>query len=160
MSKVVYREEGFQNYQKERRKEDETGPLGTKDNPVCAKCQGRSSSPVSVTQTMRLGPYYLWDRIERRTVIAHRSESPHYIVITHTWGRWRKIPFSDVPVPGVLWPVPENTLFNVISLPSLLARVPFAARYIWFDLFCIPQNMSDPNFEARANRDCQSGYDF
>jgi len=95
-------------------------------------------------------PYYLWDRIERRTVITHRLESPHYIVISHTWGRWRKIPFSDVPVPGVPWPVPENTLFNVISLPSLLARVPFAARYIWFDLFCIPQNMSDPNFEARA----------
>jgi hypothetical protein len=35
-------------------------------------------------------PYYLWDLIERRTVIVHGiPRVPQYVCISHTWGRWK-----------------------------------------------------------------------
>lgn len=95
-------------------------------------------------------PYYLWDRLESRTVVTSGLGSPKYIAISHTWGRWRKRPSSNVFVQGVPWQVPENTLFGVVSLPSLLALVPFPTRYIWFDLVCIPQDMSHPVLGQQA----------
>lgn len=95
-------------------------------------------------------PYFLWDRLESRTVVTRGLASPKYIAISHTWGRWRKTPSSDVLVQGVPWQVPENTLFEAVCLPALLALVPFPARYIWFDLVCIPQDMSHPVLGPRA----------
>jgi hypothetical protein len=95
-------------------------------------------------------PYFLWDRLESRTVVTRGLVSPKYIAISHTWGRWRKTPSSDVLVQGVPWQVPQNTLFEAVSLPALLALVPFPARYIWFDLVCIPQDMSHPVLGPRA----------
>ena len=95
-------------------------------------------------------PFYLWDKTENRTVTTEGLQSPTYAAISHTWGRWRLQPSVDAHVEGVPWPVPENSLFQVRNLPWLMAQVPTHTRYIWFDLLCIPQNMSDPLFGPRA----------
>jgi hypothetical protein len=95
-------------------------------------------------------PYYLWDRTERRAVTMKALGSPEYLAISHTWGRWQPSPATPVRVPGVPWRVPVNTLFDVTTLPDLMERIVFPVRYIWFDLLCIPQEMSDPNFAPRA----------
>ena len=95
-------------------------------------------------------PFYLWDKTENRTVTTEGLQSPRYAAISHTWGRWRLQPSVDADVEGVPWPIPENSLFQVSNLRWLMAQVPTHTRYIWFDLLCIPQNMSDPVFGARA----------
>lgn len=85
-------------------------------------------------------PYYLWDTLLRRTVKFHEiqpSETLEYTCISHTWGRWRKEPWQWVTLPGVPWSVPEITRYEVSQLPDELGRL--GARYVWFDLFCIPQ---------------------
>lgn len=88
-------------------------------------------------------PFFLWDALEGRTVTVGTLEScPPYTCISHTWGRWRKD--SSLVIPGVPWPVPENTRYDIGSLPKWLAGLMDDSnkggnRYIWFDLFCIPQ---------------------
>ena len=86
-------------------------------------------------------PYYLWDKVERKTV--HFEENiPQYSVVSHTWGRFR-IPGKEAVIPNVPWPVPcldSKLLFDIRSLPEILARFPVSTRYIWFDLVCIPQD--------------------
>lgn len=85
-------------------------------------------------------PFYLWDTVARQTVVTSSLQVfPEYVCISHTWGRWRKS--SNAPVPGVPWLVPENTLYDVCDLPEQLAQLGFG--YIWFDLFCIPQDESE-----------------
>lgn len=86
-------------------------------------------------------PYFLFDTHNRCTVETSGIESyPDYTVISHTWGRWVKD--SPVDVAGIPWKVPQNTRFDVHELPHMLAEVPSTTRYIWFDLFCIPQDGS------------------
>lgn len=95
-------------------------------------------------------PYYLWDTIAQQTILVedlvHQSTEqpprcPDYICISHTWGRWRKP--TAVQVPGVKWPVPENERYDVRDLPAMLTQSELGCRYVWFDLFCIPQSGDD-----------------
>lgn len=90
--------------------------------------------------------FFLWDRDSRRTVeVSSLVSRPQYTAISHTWGRWEKVVSGQVKktnVPGVNgWQVPENTIFDVVSLPKILSRVP-ATRFVWLDLVCIPQDGS------------------
>ena len=66
---------------------------------------------------------------------------PDYICISHTWGRWIIDKAPAVDVPGVNWPVPQNTLFRVEDLPDRLEAA-FPGKCIWLDLVCIPQDRS------------------
>ena len=86
-------------------------------------------------------PYYLWD-IQAGATVRCPPGHIDYLVISHTWGRWR-IGDQSVQLKGVPWLVPSNTIFNVEDLPSILSGVPFDTRYIWFDLVCIPQDGSE-----------------
>ncbi|KAH6971535.1 hypothetical protein BKA56DRAFT_594458 [Ilyonectria sp. MPI-CAGE-AT-0026] len=91
-------------------------------------------------------PFFLWDRDSRRTVeVSSLVSRPQYTAISHTWGRWEKVVAGQVKktnVPGVdAWQVPENTIFDVVSLPTILSKVP-ATRFVWLDLVCIPQDGS------------------
>ncbi|RDW90946.1 hypothetical protein BP5796_02111 [Coleophoma crateriformis] len=107
----------------------------------------RCSTGASIIACPWLGdtpglPFYLWD-VAAREVVEVSSLPPDvaYTAISHTWGRWPK----DAPiwVPGVTeWLVPQNEVFDVLNLPSILAKVPTTTPYIWFDLVCIPQNGS------------------
>lgn len=84
-------------------------------------------------------PHYLWDVAECCTVTV--SELPFvsdYTCISHTWGRWRLDSYASIP--GVPWLVPENSLYNVRMLPDMFFQL--GVRYVWFDLFCIPQDGS------------------
>lgn len=84
-------------------------------------------------------PHYLWDVAECRTVtVSEMPDVPEYTCISHTWGRWRLN--SSASIPGVPWPVPENSLYNVCMLPDMFFQL--GVRYVWFDLFCIPQDGS------------------
>ena len=83
-------------------------------------------------------PYYLWDSVTKVTFTVPQTFSHEYTCISHTWGRWRLPSFTRVP--GVPWDVPQNSLYNVRDLPQMLEGL--GARYIWFDLFCIPQDGS------------------
>ncbi|KAF2726904.1 hypothetical protein EJ04DRAFT_557715 [Polyplosphaeria fusca] len=88
-------------------------------------------------------PYYLWDiKAERTVEVDTLTSRPSYTAISHTWGRWRtgtsvKLRFvSD-------WEVPQNSIFDVSQMPSILGSVPVPTPYIWFDLVCIPQDHSE-----------------
>ena len=88
-------------------------------------------------------PKYLWDVAAKQTVLAKEiKEFPQYVTISHTWGRWRVRDRPRVEIQGVPWLVPENTRFCIQDLPDELQRLPFSCAYIWFDLFCIPQDRS------------------
>jgi hypothetical protein len=107
----------------------------------------RCSTGASITACPWLGdisglPFFLWD-VAAESVVEVSTLPPNieYTAISHTWGRWPK----DIPirVPGVKgWDVPQNTIFDVFDLPSILAKVPTTTPYIWFDLVCIPQDRS------------------
>jgi Heterokaryon incompatibility protein (HET) len=91
-------------------------------------------------------PFYLWDREARRTVkVCDLEELPEYLVVSHTWGRWRENS-PPVSVKGVPWDVPRISRFDVQALPDMLYDTQFNTPYIWIDLFCIPQTGSDPVF--------------
>ncbi|KAI0546642.1 hypothetical protein F4679DRAFT_406348 [Xylaria curta] len=86
-------------------------------------------------------PYFLFDTDENCTVrTVSIGFRPDYTVISHTWGRWVKD--QPVKVAGIPWKVPQNDRFDVEYLPCQLARIPTNTRYVWFDLFCIPQDGS------------------
>lgn len=94
-------------------------------------------------------PYYLWDCNQKRTVrVDDLPSCPEYVCISHTWGRWRKE--TSVIIPGVEWAVPENTRYDVYTLPDILREL--GSRYIWFDLFCIPQEYGDERQAVEISR--------
>ena len=85
-------------------------------------------------------PFFLWDVEERRTVVVKDlCSEPEYCCVSHTWGRWRK---EAIPIDGVPWLVPQNEKFEVKRLPEHLQQIRPSTRFIWIDLFCIPQDGS------------------
>ncbi|KAI0549193.1 hypothetical protein F4679DRAFT_276384 [Xylaria curta] len=111
--------------------------------PESAPCRLEYPRLVSRNDTWRSDleinelPSYLWDNLAHKTVeVASLHSRPVYTCISHTWGRWRV--GTSVMVDGVPWLVPENSLYDVKQLPAMLHELP--ASYIWFDLFCIPQD--------------------
>lgn len=111
-------------------------------------------------------PFYLWDAEKKETVKTENIPvlPLRYTVISHTWGRWRmRGQDSEVQIEGVPWMIPRNTRFDVESLPneflSLCQRKGgngwLQTRYIWFDLFCIPQDRSKNEFRKRAQEEIQ-----
>lgn len=85
-------------------------------------------------------PFFLWDVEERRTVVVKDlSSEPEYCCVSHTWGRWRK---EAISIDGVPWLVPQNEIFEVKRLPEHLQQIRPSTRFIWIDLFCIPQDGS------------------
>ena len=87
-------------------------------------------------------PYYLWDIAGRQTVrTGDLGDFPAYTCISHTWGRWQ-VKGSFVDVEDVPWQVPENTRFEVGELPGTFRESHWETKYLWFDLFCIPQDRS------------------
>lgn len=93
-------------------------------------------------------PFYLWDAVQRKTIEVGEV-CPEYICISHTWGRWR-IKDKMAELPGVGWLVPENSLYDVRDVPDMLGRL--GDRYIWFDLFCVPQIRGDKRAEIEISR--------
>lgn len=95
-------------------------------------------------------PFYLWDAVARRTVcVGDLPACPEYTCVSHTWGRWRK-KGEAAEIPGAKWPVPENTLYDVRELPDMLGGL--GDRYVWFDLFCIPQYGDDLRAKTEISR--------
>lgn len=91
-------------------------------------------------------PWYLWDRKAHMTVETSELEDfVDFTAISHTWGRWTKKSrwrkrMVKTKVAGVPWRVPENERFDVRGLPDRLDKLKCQTRYIWIDLFCIPQH--------------------
>lgn len=97
-------------------------------------------------------PYFLWDISGKQTVLVNKlGFIPTYTCISHTWGRWRKS--NSVTITGVDgWKVPENTRFQIEKLPSIFASLQWKTPYLWFDLFCIPQDGSRKAAEEIARQ--------
>ena len=94
-------------------------------------------------------PCWLWDTHAQKTVVVAGFETcPPYACISHTWGRWRKPTSANVN--GVEWLVPENELYDVRDLPQRLRQL--RSRYLWLDLFCIPQDGSHAANEEIARQ--------
>ncbi|KAF1985872.1 hypothetical protein K402DRAFT_394472 [Aulographum hederae CBS 113979] len=89
-------------------------------------------------------PYYLWDLKDQCTVRSEECAGiPEYIAISHTWGRWRKRNEPALGIQGVPWTIPQNSRFDILQLPTLLANGVWETRYVWLDLVCIPQDRSN-----------------
>lgn len=102
-----------------------------------------SCSWLKIREAANRRPYYLWDVVRRRTVVVdEKMEDLQYICVSHTWGRWREWEKPMVAIAGVGWPVPQNTKFEVATLPDQLYAA-FQTGYVWFDLLCIPQDRSE-----------------
>ena len=118
--------------------------LGPDDLPGLHPCCHSGSSMISCSWIKDASelPFYLWHIQSRCTVqVDSLSERPSYTAISHTWGRWRT--GSSVKLTGVPeWDIPQNSMFDVCNLPTILAKVPVSTPYLWFDLVCIPQNHS------------------
>ena len=95
-------------------------------------------------------PFFLWDVEQKRTVTVNEldTDPEEYCCVSHTWGRWRK---EAVPIEGVPWRVPQNARFDVERLPEHLKQIRPRVRFIWIDLFCIPQDGS-PKADEEINR--------
>ena len=95
-------------------------------------------------------PFFLWDVERKRTVTVTEldTDPEEYCCVSHTWGRWRK---EAVPIEGVPWLVPQNARFDVERLPEHLQQIRPRVRFIWIDLFCIPQDGS-PKANDEINR--------
>lgn len=108
-----------------------------------------------LTHGQRLGlPFYLWDFEHQRTVKAKDLEQEaalDYICISRTWGRWL-IQGSLLRIDGVPWLVPEKHIFAVADLPRRLKEAQLPTRYVWLDLFCIPQDRSKKAREEIARQ--------
>ncbi|KAK1675986.1 hypothetical protein BDP55DRAFT_118276 [Colletotrichum godetiae] len=116
-------------------------PPAKEQAPYPIVVQNDAEHQIITSVQASINPYYLWDNEGQQTVtVEGLPECPPYVCISHTWGRWRTR--TDTTVPGVPWLVPENTLYDVRDLPGQLKELGY--RYIWFDLFCIPQDKSDP----------------
>jgi Heterokaryon incompatibility protein (HET) len=88
-------------------------------------------------------PFYLWDIWRSQTIETNRLDyNPEYACISHTWGRWLKRDQPPLSIPGVPWLVPQNEKFNVKDLPMHFLRLQLTVSFVWFDLFCIPQDGS------------------
>ena len=99
-------------------------------------------------------PHYLWDvENECSVVVNELVQVPDYVCISHTWGRWRQPPETDVVVRGVPWKVPRNSKFDVQTLPAHFKNITQPYAYIWFDLFCIPQNTYDACWKELADQE-------
>ncbi|KAK7957987.1 hypothetical protein PG988_012835 [Apiospora saccharicola] len=112
----------------------------------CVTAQARLDACPWINDPNPAGPHFLYDIDESKTIEV-TDEIPPYAVISHTWGRWaieRK-----VQVQGVDWLVPQNQRFSVEWLPNALKEQRYAGRafqnirYVWIDLFCIPQDEGD-----------------
>lgn len=69
---------------------------------------------------------------------------PEYIVISYTWGRWRRDPpANDTPVAGCHWQVPHNRLFTRSELTAANRNISCGSN-AWVDVFCIPRIEDDP----------------
>ncbi|KAH7010354.1 hypothetical protein EDB80DRAFT_572561 [Ilyonectria destructans] len=116
-------------------------PSWTRNSDVA----GASIQPCPWIQEKPTGndmPYYLWDRTLKQTIaVSELADSPKYITISHTWGRWKT---KDEPVHlrGTPWSIPPNSIFEVGRLPAILDQIPLPHRFIWIDLLCIPQDGS------------------
>ena len=95
-------------------------------------------------------PFFLWDVEQKRTVTVTEldTDPEEYCCVSHTWGRWRK---EAIPIEGVPWLVPQNAKFDVERLPEHLQQIQPRIRFIWIDLFCIPQDGS-PKADDEINR--------
>ena len=95
-------------------------------------------------------PFFLWDVEQKRTVTVNEldTDPEEYCCVSHTWGRWRK---EAIPIEGVPWLVPQNARFDVERLPEHLKQIQPRVRFIWIDLFCIPQDGS-PKADEEINR--------
>lgn len=95
-------------------------------------------------------PKYLYDTSQGKTLVVGQdlSEDTPYAAISHSWGQSR-IHQSYANIEGIPWRIPMNTRFTIEELKfdlSRLARSPVfcPCRYVWIDLFCIPQDWDDP----------------
>ena len=87
-------------------------------------------------------PHFLWDVREQRTIeTTSLGFRPQYIAVSHTWGRWKRHSEPSLKIPGVPWLVPQNDLWDVLTLPQQLRKIPGRYRFVWFDLVCIPQDV-------------------
>ena len=86
-------------------------------------------------------PRYLWNVSSMCTVdVKNLADTPQYVTISHTWGRWREDSKPPIRIPGVNWDIPQNKRFHVERLPHDLKRLPLPCPYVWLDLLCIPQD--------------------
>lgn len=90
---------------------------------------------------LRDPPKWLWDSVERRSILVDPRNVPEYVAVSYTWGRWRN-EGEDTYVPGTDWaqPVinPTSCDLSHAELKSALSQIP-GIRYFWVDVLCIHQ---------------------
>ncbi|KAF2726900.1 hypothetical protein EJ04DRAFT_596789 [Polyplosphaeria fusca] len=75
-----------------------------------------------------------------------------YVVISYTWGRWmEKSREYDTDLEGCKWKIPASTLFSRQELDAAVRKIA-GGRNFWLDVFCIPQDDSDPEKGQEISR--------
>lgn len=91
-------------------------------------------------------PSWLYDRLQRKTILVSEELAgacPPYEVLSYTWGRAAGNEWQQVA--GIPWRVRLSVGLPVSRIFDLLES--FTERYIWIDIFCIPQDC--PSAKAR-----------
>ncbi|KAK9437391.1 uncharacterized protein VB005_08379 [Metarhizium brunneum] len=91
-------------------------------------------------------PCWLYDRVQHRTILVSKEcvdGVPPYEVVSYTWGRAASNEWEEVA--GVPWRVRSSNGLPVTSILDMLESL--EERYIWIDIFCIPQEC--PSAKAR-----------
>ena len=91
-------------------------------------------------------PCWLYDRIQKKTIFVSEERAtdfPPYEVLSYTWGRAASNKWQEVE--GVPWKVRSSTGLPISRILELLEK--FTERYVWVDIFCIPQDC--PSAKAR-----------
>jgi hypothetical protein len=129
---------------------------------ACPEFLGKSFVPWFASVEITRHPTYLYDARAGKTLRVGQdiSEDTAYVAISHSWGQTR-IHQSYVEVEGTPWRVPRNARFSMEELKSDLSELSrFSAlstyRYVWIDLFCIPQDWEDPAWVLIMARETQN----
>ena len=91
-------------------------------------------------------PGYLWNIWQKKTAdTTDILKRERYACVSLTRGRWKKKEWAKSP--SVSWRVPLNTRFDAEALPRAFykSKDRFTIDRIWIDLYCMPQDTSDPH---------------
>lgn len=92
------------------------------------------------------------ERVGRSTYGAHRS--PHYGILTYTWGRWTTKSEPAIDIKGTTWEIPavKKEHFSVDEFRRVINSIRPDFEFVWIDIACIDQENEDVKMDEIGNQ--------